>query len=476
MICYKLTTYYTKAAQIRRTRKMDRIKKWTLLIDKLVERKQGGAVAATLCECPCTPEHLESITETELLDCIRVHSLSEVTFYFALARMTTHPAKRFQLCLAAFEAFAAFHMERRPQPPVGWDTAILVTLLREVHRAAIVPDAVSESGVGDVLRSYRKLFLFLQSADANYPNDVARRRGALAVLNGLLSILLEQNNTHQCQAMVATVEQAEKVAGGDPMKGILGPCGHMVAEVVKYLYVSARLQLYSEQPHLAFPSLRRAYALMPPLNEAMLPVQKNKIRVAFYWLVAGVLCGIRPPSFLLSLSPVMEKFFGALYDAIESSDLLAFDALLQQHHELLKARAVYILLFGARQWVVLTALKRVVAILKHEAEVRAGQTPTLDPTRVPLAAVQAALAAASADAEGNEHCAEDDGYKVQSIKSRLSTQMPSASIPDLEGTALIIARLITQGYVKGYISLEHQMLVLSRVQPFPQPYSNLNMP
>lgn len=44
---------------------------------------------------------------------------------------------------------------------------------------------------------------------------------------------------------------------------------------------------------------------------------------------------------------------------------------------------------------------------------------------------------------------------------------------DLEEAHCILANLIAEGKVKGYISIQHQKLVLSKIDPFPK-LSTLN--
>lgn len=39
---------------------------------------------------------------------------------------------------------------------------------------------------------------------------------------------------------------------------------------------------------------------------------------------------------------------------------------------------------------------------------------------------------------------------------------------DLDETHCIVANLIYEGKIKGYISLSHQKLVLSKIDPFPK--------
>ena len=428
----------------------DKVRRWADAVAGFVEKKVGGSVAAKLHECPTTSS--SPISPQALLSIVGTHALADVAFFVADARQTEEPARKFHLLLSAFDAFQAQHMAPRPHPPVGWDTAVLVTLLRFVHEAARAPGALSEEAIGNVVRSFRRLFLFLQTSDTEYRNDVARRRGALAVLNGLLAILLIRNNTHQCRAMITTVEQAEVAASGDPTKGVLGPCGHMVAEVIKYQFTASRIQLFDGQPQLAFNGLRNAFGLMPPMTVASTPVARNKLRVAFFWLAAGVLCGVRPPLWLLKLHPELDNVFGGLFRAFDTADLAAFDAVMQRHARIFRLHGIYFLLLGARQLCVLAALKRVVALLEHLAPT----SPSLDSSRVPLSAVLGHFRALSTPASDTR-----DTRKT----ARADAWCPLSE----DALSLYIARLVTCGAVKGYLAHEHVFLVLSRKDPFPPP-------
>lgn len=50
----------------------------------------------------------------------------------------------------------------------------------------------------------------------------------------------------------------------------------------------------------------------------------------------------------------------------------------------------------------------------------------------------------------------------------VSLQMIEDPEIDLDETHCILANLIHEGKVKGYISLSHQKLVLSKIDPFPK--------
>lgn len=50
----------------------------------------------------------------------------------------------------------------------------------------------------------------------------------------------------------------------------------------------------------------------------------------------------------------------------------------------------------------------------------------------------------------------------------VSLQMIEDPEIDLDETHCILANLIHDGKVKGYISLSHQKLVLSKIDPFPK--------
>lgn len=417
----------------------------------------------------------------------------------------TSAEMKLQLLNAAFDRFADVFTQKRPEgprdtAPVGWDIAVLVILVRRVRDAARAPEAeLSEDQLGAIFRSWRKVFIFAQTADESFPNNVARRRGALAVLNGLISILLLNHNWTQVKALLQSIEQAETLAAGDVRKGVLGPCGHMTSEVIRLHYHRGRFNLFEQNPSIAFLAFRQAFFLMPPLTapdrQMVKNIHDNKLRVAFYWIIAGLLCGMKPPEILLrqqnrSLATIFAPIVAALDSGNEAMLLLAIEDM----NHVFMSRGVLMLMNTLRRVCLVVLLKRISAALTAEGH---------DGSRIPLSVVMGCLQAdyqdafgavppvkAAEPAIGNKKPRDeaDDADYVPTKRAREDPAEPltaaahasdrsSAAVRrmllreapscTLDETSVRIASLITRGAVRGYLIHSHGMLVVSKKEPFP---------
>jgi hypothetical protein len=291
---------------------------------------------------------------------------------------------------------------------------------------------ISPEALGEVFRSWRELFLFLLRADEDAANHVARRRGALAVLNGLLQILLYRDNLHQSRALLSQVEQLEAQAQGDPKRGVLGPCGHMVAEVGKLLYFLGRTKLASGLYADAFTSLRRAISLLSPFPVrpktstgvvgvraggggagsgratpsvigssaaaaaavsaatssvvSASPVMRNKQRHLFFWMVAALCAGAAPPPALLfEADPVIADILTPIFAATVAGHVGELRRLFTVHGPVLRKRAVWVNLLPLQEVATVSVLRRVHAVIAARAAAGGDQASAYDPSRVPLA-------------------------------------------------------------------------------------------
>ena len=361
--------------------------------------------------------------------------------------------------LFAFDALQEVHMSDRSRwnprtNVVGWDTVALIMLVHMVQDAARKATEL-EDAVNQLVRNWRKLFIFMQSTDPQVPSEQSRRRGALAVVNGLLSILFQQNNTHQCRVLLNTIEASERAAenASDSLKSILRPASHLVAEVVKFRYYQGRMKLYEKDFHVAFSSLQEAYSLLPAMGRGANAAQSNnKLRIHFHLLVAGVACGLQPPQEVLDADSVCRRIFTPLLLAMTDGNAILFSKLIDEHGTILKRRGAYMILHQARLLCYLFLLQKV-----HVGLCAAG----IDSSRIPLMlVVSAAKFVSGADA------LQPDDVALSPERELKRHRVESESL-EVDSIALWIARLISREFVKGYVSYEHKMLVLSKQTPFP---------
>ncbi|ESL09715.1 hypothetical protein TRSC58_02561 [Trypanosoma rangeli SC58] len=383
-------------------------------------------------------------------------------YYDTLARGMLH----------VFEAFQEVHSMQRGHymarrrggstvGTVGWDTLLLLHFVHRIPRVARdASEHVIDEATGQIVRSWRKLLQSLQAADPQESPEHSRRRGALAVCNGLLSILFHRYNTHQCRILLNAVAQSEKAAEStqDPGKSILRPAQHMTAEVVNFCYYKGRIMLYDHRFAEAYAALQEAYYLLPPPGGGTEVQQRNKQRVRFYLTVAGIMHGRVVPEEILRTDDLIAFVFMPILAAVQRGDPEAFATAVDAFGTLLRKRGVFFILQRAKLYCFLVLLVRT-----HAALGACG----VDNSRVPLPVLtaayahvveegHAAAAAAAATKPKRPKRHRDDGDALSTAAAMTDDKMTWWT-----------AKLIAADLVRGYVSYEHKTIVLSRQVPFP---------
>ncbi|EPY42571.1 COP9 signalosome complex subunit 12 [Angomonas deanei] len=395
--------------------------------------------------------------------------------------------------LHAFQSFQEVHgMERSHYPAregsrtagtVGWDTIVLLHFVHHIPhvarlaaeeavaiekhpdltsdvRAAV--DAEGDGGLftGDVVRHWRRLLIAVQSADPTEAPEYSRRRGALSIVNGLLRVLFLHQNTHQCVMLLQAVEHTEETARttGDTSKSILIPSKHITSEMVSYYYFKGRILIYQRRYEEALTALITSFEALPPLSyqasaagPSKTPAQaigreaqrNNKKRVTFFLCVAGLLAGRRcPPQVEAQGDDTMQCLFQPLYEAIGRGDPVRYTQALEQHGYVWRRRGVYVLLL--QQGLLhcyLSLVKRVHLALG---------TLGVDNSRLTIPQLIAAY------------------REIRGEGDRMAVEEEERSEMTEDRMVLWVTKLISIGYVKGYVSLEHMTVVVSKKEPFCQ--------
>lgn len=404
--------------------------------------------------------------------------------------------------LYAFEAFQECHsMNRDHYPPrmdnktpgtVGWDTLVLLHLVHRIPQVGrYARGSAIDDSIGKIVRTWRKLLVALQSVDADEAPEHSRRRGALALVNGLLIILFQRYNTHQCTVLLSAVDHAEQVAQStkDMSRSILHPSQHMISEVVTFHYYKGRMRLYERELEAAHSSLRQAYTLLPPAGYGNEAQRLNKERVRFYLAVAGVANGHRIPTGILRASDgVLPRLFGPLVWAIERGDHIRFTQALATNEAVFHRRGVYLILQQATTLCFLMLVARVHAAIaafpetdnsrisistllsaynyitnREEKPISPGTTSVTpsprdsQPTQTTTSSTHKRHRSAKEADDANAH----EGNPERELNTISVLPM------DEDRMTLWVAKLIASQYVRGYYSHEHKTLVLSKKVPFP---------
>eukprot|EP00744_Colponema_vietnamica_P017973 GILI01025325.1.p1 GENE.GILI01025325.1~~GILI01025325.1.p1 ORF type:complete len:243 (-),score=37.63 GILI01025325.1:218-871(-) len=210
------------------------------------------------------------------------------------------------------------------------------------------------------------------------------------------------------------------------------------------------------------------------MNEAQ---RDNKLRVVFYQIVSAILVGLRVPPEVLLTDPNNAKVLSPVIAAIESGSPAGFTMALEQGGAYLRLRGVSMVLQQALIYTYLTALQ-----LVHAAITNSGKDISMLPIPLFVEVINASNSAccdakspsylfAGAASEASQVDASSEPLEHPDV-ARLTKKLRSEAVAspfDLDSAVLWIGRLISKGFVRGYLSYEHKMLVLSKKEPFPIP-------
>lgn len=366
--------------------------------------------------------------------------------------------------LYAFDAFQEVHSMARTHYParqgsatkgtVGWDTFILLYFVHQIPLIARKSSgSVVDDASGELIRRWRKLLIAVQGADPHEAPAHSRRRGALSIVNGLLSILFSRYNTHQCNVLVSAVEHSEKSVGGQ--RSILQPSKHITSEVVTYFYFKGRLALYGQRFNEALDCLRHAYSLLPNFSQVNEEQCKNKFRVRFYMCIAALLVGKQIPQVVLREDNILSPIVLPITESIRCGDSLGLYLALETFSSTFRRRGVYLLLQQCRPLCMFMLLVRV-----HSCLAQLG----FDNSRIPLSVLLAAEQVVVN--EGIEHRKTVSANNTGKPKE-LDEEFIHSHTQNSDSLTISLSNIIGKGFIRGYLSYEHQMLVLSKAQPFP---------
>mmetsp|Transcript_3753 Transcript_3753/g.12154 ORF Transcript_3753/g.12154 Transcript_3753/m.12154 type:complete len:390 (-) Transcript_3753:70-1239(-) len=284
---------------------------------------------------------------------------------------------------------------------------LVCAITTRLRRLALLADAAAGDGRQDRLEAAaRELNKFFQAAVTDRsPLASSRKWGALHITNQLLRIYFAMNNLRLCK---------------NPIRAVTGPGMQALEDRwprehrAVFAFFRGRLAMYEGDFVEAATELSLALEAAPTVNaqrEALLylvPIQMN--------------LGKLPTRELLDLFGLTDLFW-PFAQAIRTGNVALLRDALLRHESICIQRGIYLILEKLR-------LPATVTLLRTVCE-------SDGTTKVPLALMARAMKLVKEDAS-------------------------------MDRVECIVANLIYQGYVKGYISHTHRILVLSPKNPFPK--------
>lgn len=232
----------------------------------------------------------------------------------------------------------------------------------------------------------------------------SRRIGALGIINQLLKVYFKINNLGLCVNLTRTVS----TSSFPPFH--VFPLQHRVT----YKYYAGRLSLYDDHCSEAVESLM--YAMQhTPYSEG-----ENRRRIMLYLVPAKILTGSLPSQ--STLERYRMKWYVDIVSSIKTGDFSLFEKGMSTHQEFFIKTALYLAVEKMKPLAYRALIRKVAYIC--------------------------------------------DQNKISLNHIRVSLSMCSVKI-DRDEVECILANLIFQNFIKGYVSHKVGYLVLSKKNPFP---------
>ncbi|KAJ9576957.1 hypothetical protein L9F63_006483 [Diploptera punctata] len=297
----------------------------------------------------------------------------------------------------------------------NWSLPIMYTVCLDLRLLSHHADKILISkGIGRPKETLEKAAECLMgcfrvcAADNRSSEDYTKRWGMLALVNQLFKVYFRINKLHLCKPLIRAIESS-------PYKDSFS-----LSQRVTYKYYVGRKAMFDSDYKAADSCLTFAFL------KCNKQCWKNKRSILIYLIPVKMLLGHMPRK------AVLEKYdltqFLDVVEAVKQGNVLQLNKVIQQHEAFFIKCGIYLLLERMKIITYRNLFKKVYLLMKTH--------------QVPLEALLISL-----------KCMEVVDMDLDEIES-------------------IVANLIFEGKIKGYISHQHKKLVVSKQNAFP-PLSTL---
>ena len=241
------------------------------------------------------------------------------------------------------------------------------------------------------------------AADARAAEDVTKRWGMLNLVNQLFKIYFQVNKLHLCKPLIRAVESSA-------LKDRFSK-----SQLVTYKYFVGRKYMFDNQLKEAEEYLRYSF------EHCNRECRENKRLILIYLVPVKMLLGQMPMESLLQKYN-LEEFTGVM-QSVKEGNLCKLNQALDSNEKIFIKWGIFLILEKLKIITYRNLFKKVTLLM-------------------------------------NSHQISVDAY---------TTALRLMKVEDIDNdeTACILANLIYQGRIKGYISHQHNKLVVSKQNPFP---------
>lgn len=291
----------------------------------------------------------------------------------------------------------------------NWPLPIMYTVCLDLRLFAGKADSQLSSKGGKPGETLEKAAEHIMSCfrtcalDSKSTEDVTKRWGMLNIVNQLFKIYFRVNKLHLCKPLIRAIESS-------PLKD-----RYPKSQQVTYKYYVGRKHMFDNNFKEAEEYLKFAF------EHCHVKSRANKRSILIYLIPVKMLLGQMPEEMLLKKYDLLQ--FKEVVLAVKQGNLLRLNDALENNEKFFIKCGIYLILEKLKVITYRNLFKKVTLLMKTH--------------QIPIDAFLVALRM----------------MKVEDI--------------DSDETQCIIANLIYEGKIKGYISHQHQKLVVSKQNAFP---------
>ncbi|KAJ0178686.1 hypothetical protein K1T71_005461 [Dendrolimus kikuchii] len=293
----------------------------------------------------------------------------------------------------------------------NWSLPLMYTVCLDLRLVAQKAETCSPQSNGKILEKAAESLLAcfrVCAADNRSSDSDTKRLGMLSLVNQLLKVYFRINKLHLCKPLIRAIDSS-------PFKDLFP-----LAQQITYRYFVGRKAMFDSDYRLADEFLSFAF------ENCHRKSNKNKRLILTYLVPVKMLLGFMPAKHLLEKYDLMQ--FWDLVSVVKNGDLRGIDRVMEQHELFFIRAGIYLIVEKLKISAYRNLFRKVYLSEKNHL--------------IDIASFQAAL------------------------------QLMGQDDVDSDETQCIVANLIFDGKIKGYISYQHKKVVVSKQNAFP-PLSSL---
>lgn len=296
------------------------------------------------------------------------------------------------------------------QKEENWMLPVMNTMCLELRLLAVRAENSEDNKFlkpGEVLEKCAECLMGcfrVCAADNRSSEDDTKRWGMLALVNQLLKVYFKINKLHLCRPLIRAIESS---AYKDHFA---------LAQQITYKFFVGRTAMFDSDYKTADEYL--TYAFEHCHKQSI----KNKRSILTYLVPVKMLLGYMPKKFVLEKYNLLQ--FWELTEAVKRGDLRSLEQVMSKHESFFIGAGIYLIVEKLKIIAYRNLFKKVYLVLNTH--------------QIPIQSLLSAL----------------EMHQVEDV--------------DMDETECLVANLINEKKVKGYISHQHKKLVISKQNPFPQ--------